>query len=160
MTVKGYDIMSRIKKLIAACPAVCLTCSLTACGQEDEASEHGYLLEETTTTAVTVELNTETLAPEQEEQVNDLADSLSGELANKTIKWMSFYDPWHPTGLGNTKPVSVELFEKKYGGVIEYFPTTWASQYDDLSTMILSGEGIDFFPAAEAVPKCMLSGMT
>lgn len=73
---------------------------------------------------------------------------------------MSFYDPWHPTGLGNTKPVSVELFEKKYGGVIEYFPTTWASQYDDLSTMILSGEGIDFFPAAEAVPKCMLSGMT
>ncbi|MGN0695247.1 MAG: ABC transporter substrate-binding protein [Oscillospiraceae bacterium] len=152
--------MNKIRKLIAAAAAVSLTCSFTACGQEDDTSEHGYLLEETTTTAVTVELNTETLAPEQEEQVNDLADSLSGELENKTIKWMSFYDPWHPTGLGNTKPVSVELFEKKYGGVIEYYPTTWAGQYDDLSTMILSGEGIDFFPAAEAVPKCMLSGMT
>ena len=151
--------MKNTKRIIAACAALCLMSSLTACGENGD-SEHGYLLDETTTTALTVEINTQTLAPEQEEQVNDLADSLTGELENKTIKWMSFYDPWHPTGAGNTKPVSVELFEKKYGGEIEYYPTTWANQYSDLSTMILSGEGIDFFPGAEAVPKCVISGMT
>lgn len=89
--------MKNIKRIIAACSALCLTCSLTACGDGEDSSGHGYLLEETTTTAVTVEINTETLAPEQEEQVNDLADSLEGELENKTIKWLSFYDPWHPT---------------------------------------------------------------
>ncbi len=54
----------------------------------------------------------------------------------------------------------MELFEKKYDGVIETYSTTWANQYSDLSTFILGGEGIDFFPAAEAVPKCVLSGMT
>ena len=134
---------------------------MTACGSSGDDGEHGYLLDDTTTTtAFTVELNTETLAPEQEEQVGNLADSLTGELENKTIKWLSFYDPWHLTGLGNTKPVSVELFEKKYDGVIETYSTTWANQYSDLSTFILGGEGIDFFPAAEAVPKCVLSGMT
>lgn len=149
------------RKTAAFCTALCLTASMTACGSSGDDSEHGYLLDDTTTTtAFTVELNTETLAPEQEEQVGNLADSLTGELENKTIKWLSFYDPWHPTGLGNTKPVSVELFEKKYDGVIETYSTTWANQYSDLSTFILGGEGIDFFPAAEAVPKCVLSGMT
>ncbi|MGN0666510.1 MAG: carbohydrate ABC transporter substrate-binding protein [Huintestinicola sp.] len=146
-----------MKKTAAICAALSLTASMTACGDTEE---HGYLLEQETTTAFTVEINTETLAPEQEEQVNALADSLDGELENKTIKWLSFYDPWHPTGFGNTKPVSVELFEKKYGGNIEYYPTTWANQYSDLSTFILGGEGIDFFPATEAVPKCVISGMT
>lgn len=149
------------RKTAAFCTALCITASMTACGSSGDDSEHGYLLNDTTTTtAFTVELNTETLAPEQEEQVGNLADSLTGELENKTIKWLSFYDPWHPTGLGNTKPVSVELFEKKYDGVIETYSTTWANQYSDLSTFILGGEGIDFFPAAEAVPKCVLSGMT
>lgn len=149
------------RKTAAFCTALCITASMTACGNSGDDSEHGYLLDDTTTTtAFTVELNTETLAPEQDAQVNDLADSLTGELENKTIKWLSFYDPWHPTGFGNTKPVSVELFEKKYDGVIETYSTTWANQYSDLSTFILGGEGIDFFPAAEAVPKCVLSGMT
>ena len=114
---------------------------MTACGSSGDDGEHGYLLDDTTTTtAFTVELNTETLAPEQEEQVGNLADSLTGKLENKTIKWLSFYDPWHLTGLGNTKPVSVELFEKKYDGVIETYSTTWANQYSDLSTFILGGE--------------------
>ena len=78
--------MKNTKRIIAACAALCLMSSLTACGENGD-SEHGYLLDETTTTALTVEINTQTLAPEQEEQVNDLADSLTGELENKTIKW-------------------------------------------------------------------------
>ena len=154
--------MKNFRKAAAALMAICMTAGLTACGNSgDDSGEHGYLLEETTTTTqVTVAINTETLAPEQEEQVANLADSLTGELENKKIKWMSFYDPWHPTGAGNSKPVSVELFEKKYGGEIEYIPTTWATQFDELSTSILGGDGIDFFPAAEAIPKCAINGMT
>lgn len=111
-----------------------------------------------TTSLMTVAINTETLASEQEQQVVELADSLTGELENKTVKWMSFYDPWHPTGTGNSKPVAVELFEKKYGGEIVYYPTTWENQYNDLSINILGGEGIDFFPATEAIPKCVKIG--
>ena len=155
--------MNNTRKAAAVIAAICLASTLCACGNSDgsDSSEHGYLLEsEETTTQLTVAVNTETLAPEQDEQVKNLADSLTGELENKKVKWMSFYDPWHPTGAGNSKPVSVELFEKKYGGEIEYIPTTWATQYDDLSEKILGGEGIDFFPASEAVPKCVLSGMT
>lgn len=145
------------RKAAAFAAAVMAASGMTACG--GDAGNSGEEIQ--TTTAITVEINTETLAPEQEEQVQDLADTLTDtELQNKTIKWMSFYDPWHPTGFGNSKPVSVELFEKKYGGEIEYFPTTWASQYSDLSTYILGGEGIDFFPAVESIPQCVINGMT
>lgn len=153
--------MADFRKAAAIAAAISLAAGLTACGG---GNDDGILVETSatteTTTALTVEVNTETLAPEQQEKVAALADSLTGELENKKIKWMSFYDPWHPTGAGNSKPVSVELFEQKYGGEIEYIPTTWASQFNDLSTSILGGDGIDFFPAPEAVPKCVLNGMT
>ena len=151
--------MTKMKRTCAALLAMTTAVSLAGCASSG-GGEHGYLLEQETTTALTVAINTETLAPEQEEQVADLADSLTGELENKNVKWLSFYDPWHATTQGNTKPVSMELFEKKYGGEVEYYQTTWANQYSDLSTFVLGGEGIDFFPASEAVPKCVISGMT
>ncbi len=153
--------MKNYRRSTALCAALAAAMSMTACGGADESSvQSNTETEAQTTPPVTVAINTETLSSEEEAQVKTLADSLTGELENKTIKWLSFYDPWHPTGQGNTKPVSVELFEKKYGGVIEYYPTTWASQFSDLSTAILGGEGIDFFPAPEAVPKCVINGMT
>lgn len=148
------------KKVLALAAALSMAAGLTSCSSESD-GEHGYLMTSETTTQHTVELNTETLAPEQEEHVANLADSLPDvELSNKIVKWMSFYDPWHPSGLGNSKPVSMELFEKKYGGDVEYIETTWATQYDDLATAVLGGEGIDFFPGIEAVPKCVISGIT
>lgn len=153
--------MKNISKTMALISALAITATSAACSSNsDERSGHGYLLDEAQTTpSMTVPINTETLAPEQEQQVADLADSLTGELENKTIKWMSFYDPWHPTGQGNSKPVSVELFEKRYGGEIEYYPTTWANFWNDLSTNVLGGVGIDFFPD-RVVPKCVVNGMT
>ncbi|MCM1060201.1 MAG: carbohydrate ABC transporter substrate-binding protein [Eubacterium sp.] len=150
--------MKNCKKSLAAILSLLIISSLAACQDSDE---HGYLMEASETTpAVTVELNTQTLAPEEEEQLANLADNLSGELENKTVKWMSFYDPWHPTGQGNFKPVSMELFEKKFGGIVEYYPTTWENQYNDLANYILGGEGIDFFPAAETIPGQVINGMT
>lgn len=148
------------KKVLAFALALSCVAGLASCSSESD-GEHGYLMESETTTQLTVAINTETLAPEQEEQVADLADSLPDmELSNKTVKWLSFYDPWHPSGSGNSKPISMELFEKKYGGDVEYIETTWATQFDDLATSVLSGEGVDIFPAIEAVPKCVISGIT
>jgi len=148
------------KKVLAFALALSCVAGLASCSSESD-GEHGYLMESETTTQLTVAINTETLAPEQEEQVADLADSLPYmELSNKTVKWLSFYDPWHPSGSGNSKPISMELFEKKYGGDVEYIETTWATQFDDLATSVLSGEGVDIFPAIEAVPKCVISGIT
>ena len=156
--------MRNFRKTAAITAAVMLSAGLAGCGDSSsDSGEHGRLLDTTSeaTTQMTVEINTETLAPEQQEQVSALAETLTDkELENKTIKWLSFYDPWHPTGFGNSKPVSVELFEEKYGGEIKYYPTTWANQSSDLSTYVLSGEGIDFFPAIEAIPQYVISGMT
>lgn len=131
----------------------------TACGSTEDTPE--TTLDTVGTTAETVPINTETLASEQQEKVNEVADSLTGELENKTIKWMSFYDPWHPGTTGNTKPVSVELFEAKYGGEIEYYPTTWDSRFNDISTSVLGGEGIDFIAGGDldSFPKGLQSGM-
>ena len=156
--------MRNFRKTAAITAAVMLSAGFAGCGDSSsDSGEHGRLLDTTSeaTTQMTVEINTETLAPEQQEQVSALAETLTDkELENKTIKWLSFYDPWHPTGFGNSKPVSVELFEEKYGGEIKYYPTTWANQSSDLSTYVLSGEGIDFFPCdTAALPKGVVSGM-
>lgn len=156
--------MRNFRKTAAITAAVMLSAGFAGCGDSSsDSGEHGRLLDTTseTTTQMTVEINTETLAPEQQEQVSALAETLTDkELKNKTIKWLSFYDPWHPTGFGNSKPVSVELFEEKYGGEIKYYPTTWANQPSDLATYVLGGEGIDFFPAIEAIPQYVISGLT
>ncbi len=140
------------KKVLAFALALSCAAGLASCSSESD-GEHGYLMESETTTQHTVELNTETLAPEQEEQVANLADSLPDmELSNKTVKWMSFYDPWHPSGLGNSKPVSMELFEKKYGGDVEYVETTWATQYDDLAT---AGRVLTFSRVLKRFPSAL-----
>lgn len=119
-----------------------LSAGFAGCGDSSDSGEHGRLLDTTSeaTTQMTVEINTETLAPEQQEQVSALAETLTDkELENKTIKWLSFYDPWHPTGFGNSKPVSVELFEEKYGGEIESDPEIWTKTFG-------SAEDVFFVP--------------
>ena len=58
------------------------------------------------------------------------------------------------------KRVELEMFEKKYGGSIKYYPTTYEARYDYLSTYVLGGEGIDFFPSdTNNLPKGILSGL-
>lgn len=151
------------RKKLTAIFSLALTASMimTACGSAADDTDNDVTTDTEGTTALTVEVNTETLAPEQQEQVSAVADSLTGELENKTIKWMSFYDPWHAGTNGNTKPVSVELFETKYGGEIEYYPTTWDQRFNDISTSILGGEGIDFIAGSDldSFPKGIQSGM-
>ena len=151
--------MKNFKKIAAMAVALSSVMSLAACS--DGSGSDGTTAEVTTTTAKTVAINSETLAEEEQAQVEGVAALLPDvELENKNIKWFSFYDPFHPTTAGNTKSISLELFETKYDGTIEYIPTTWNDRFNDLSTNLIGGTGIDFIAGGDldSFPKGVPSG--
>ncbi len=161
--------MKNIKKLFAGALAITMVASLTACGDSNgsEASKDDVVndvLEETTTTTttgVTVEVNTEELKEDEVDVLATAMDQLQDvELANKEIKWLAHYD-LNPSTNGASKKVELEMFEKKYGGSITHYVTTWEARYDDLSKYVLGGEGIDFFPGDDAnnFPNGIVNGM-
>lgn len=149
--------MKNYKKIAAGALAIVMTAGLTACGGAGGGEE----ITTTTTTQATVEINTAELSEEDAQKVADVADLLTGELENKTIKWFSFYDPFHASTSGNTKALSLELFEEKYDGEIEYIQTTWNNRFNDLSTKVVSGDGIDFIAGGDldSFPKGVTNGM-
>ncbi len=152
--------MKNLKKTIAGISALTLSMSMTACGEGGETAE---TTAETvaTTTQVTVEVNTATVAEEDQKTLDQVADEMlqDVELENKTIKWLAHYD-LNPTTTGNSESVALNLFKNKYGGEIKWYTTTWDTRYSDLSTYVLGGEGIDFFPCdTAALPKGVVSGM-
>ena len=156
--------MKNLKKTLAGVSALTLTVSMTACGGSG-GSEGGNTTENTTvttTTAATVELNTATYAEEDAATLQEVADKelQDVELENKTIKWLAHYDINPSTTKGDSEAVNISLFKEKYGGEIQWYSTTWQTRYSDLSTYVLGGEGIDFFPRDEAsLPKGVVSGM-
>ena len=97
------------------------------------------------------------------EQLAELAKSderLTGELENKTIKWLSTWDI-NSDDTGKTTPIELAIFQERYGGKIEWHQTTHSARYDDLANAINSDEGIDFFYAGDwdAFPKGAVRGM-
>ncbi|MBR4096466.1 MAG: extracellular solute-binding protein [Oscillospiraceae bacterium] len=154
--------MNNSKKILSGLLALSLTAGLTACGGSEKggAAEETTTAEVTTTTAATVEKNTETLAAEEEDALADaLAQLQDAELENTEIKWLAHYDI-NPGGNGASKKVELELFERKYGGSIKWYQTTWENRYNDLSTYVLGGEGIDFYACDTGnLPKGIISGM-
>ncbi len=148
------------KRTVAGVSALTLAMSMTACGSDSEGSE-GTTAAVTTTTAATVEVNTATLAEEDQSTLDAAAAEYlkDVELENKTIKWLAHYDI-NPSSTGASESVALNLFSNTYGGEIQWYPTTWDSRYSDLSTYVLGGEGIDFFPNdTAALPKGVVSGM-
>ena len=156
--------MNNSKKVLSALLALSLTAGFTACSSDDSgsgAADETTQAETVTTTAATVEINTETLAAEEEDVLAKAMEQLQDvELANKEIKWLAHYD-LNPSGSGASKSVALEMFEKKYGGSIKWYETTWENRYKELSTYVLGGEGIDFFPGDDVYnfPKGIISGM-
>ncbi len=154
--------MNNSKKIFAGLMALSMMAGLTACGNNDGSSD--ATSEETTTTtttAKTVAVNTEELKEDEAAALEDTMSQLQDvELENKTIKWLAHYD-LNPSSNGASKSVGLEMFEKKYGGEIQYYPTTWENLFNDLSTYVLGGEGIDFFPGDYTAnfPKGIVSGM-
>jgi ABC-type glycerol-3-phosphate transport system substrate-binding protein len=116
--------------------------AFTACAADGDGGDTTV-----TTTFPTVEINTETLSPEEQAIVDAVVDSLPDmELENKVVKWLAHYDMNPNTASGTSRSIPLEMFAAKYGGSVEYYPTTWDSRYNDLSTMVIGGEGIDIFP--------------
>ena len=148
------------KKFMAGLMAMSVAFGLTACGGNSDDSSSTDETTATTTTAATVAVNTEGLKEDEEEVLEDsMSQLVDTELENKEIKWLAHYDI-NPSTNGASKKVEIEMFEKKYGGTIKYYPTTWDNRYNDLSTYVLGGEGIDFFPSdANNLPKGIVSGM-
>ncbi len=145
--------MKNTKKMLAMIMSLTMIAALTACN-DDSSSEDDTPSDETTTTAAvatttakTVEVNTETLKAEEEVVLDNVAAQLPEVvLENGEVKWLAHYDLNPSAEIGASKSVQLELFEKKYGGSIKYYPTTWDTRYNDLSTYILGGEGVDIVP--------------
>lgn len=80
-------------------------------------------------------------------------------LENPVIKWLSFWD-LNPTQ-NKAASVALELLESKYGGRIEYIPTTWDEKFNALATLVASGDSPDMFPAADMdlVPRAVISNL-
>lgn len=156
--------MNNTKKILTGVLALSMTAGLAACGDGETTSGGGDATttqETTTTTAVTVAVNTDTLKDGEEEVLENAMSQLrDAEIENKTVKWLAHYD-LNPSTNGASKSVALEMFETKYGGSIEWIPTTWNSRYDDLSTNVLGGVGVDIFPGDDVYnfPKGIISGM-
>lgn len=85
------------------------------------------------------------------EEVGQIAaedERLTGELENKTIKWMANWDI-NPDASGKSTPIELEIFHDRYEGVVEYHAVDWNTRFDQLTNAINSGDGIDFFPASD-----------
>ncbi len=156
--------MKNTKKIIAGIMAVGMVSALTACGNNgadnSDSDATTTTTSATTTTGVTVAVNTAELQDDEETALEDTMSQLPDvELENKTIKWLGNYD-LNPSTTGESKSVALEMFERKYGGVIEYTPVVWETRYDTLSTNIVSGNGIDIFPGndPDALPNGIING--
>ncbi len=117
-----------------------------------------------TTAAATTTVTTEATEPkvldeEDAKAVEEIDMGDEEKLENGTVKWLSFWD-LNPAN-GKPKSVELELFETKYGGKIEYVPTTYETRYSDLSTKVLGGDSPDLFPAADldTFPGKAINGM-
>lgn len=90
----------------------------------------------------------------------DDGNMLTGELENKTIKFLSTWDI-NPDNTGKDIPLELALFQQKYGGNIETKIVSWDERYEQLAYAINGGEGIDFFPAGDfdAFPKGAVKDM-
>lgn len=131
--------MKNFKKHFAFITALSLIGSMTACAPSEDSTNN-----EDTTTAVT---DPKVLDEDDAAIVQGIDTGDDKILENGTVKWLSFWD-LNPAN-GKPKSVELELFETKYNGKIEYIETTYDTRYNDLATMVLSGDSPDLFPAAD-----------
>ncbi|MGN1105717.1 MAG: carbohydrate ABC transporter substrate-binding protein, partial [Huintestinicola sp.] len=152
--------MKNFKRSVAGISAIMVALGLTACGGSENANNSGNASTaapaETTTTG---ETTTVTLASEDVEKLSGAAALLRDEtLDSKTIKFLSHWDI-NPEE-GEALPVQLSMFQDKYDCRVEWIPTTWETRYSDLSTHVLGGTGVDFFPRdEECLPKGVINGM-
>ncbi|MBR5405483.1 MAG: ABC transporter substrate-binding protein [Oscillospiraceae bacterium] len=93
-------------------------------------------------------------------EIASQSELLTGELENKTIKWMANWDI-NPDGTGKNVPIELAIFQSRYGGKVEFTNVDWNSKFDALANAINGDTGIDFFPASDldVIPRGAIKEM-
>ncbi len=133
-------VMKKAKQFIAAAVSVLLAASVVSCGSGGQNEKTDKL---------------DTATREELAKIAAKDERLTGELENKTIKWMANW------GFSTEKDTNYVVFQERYGGRIEPVIIDWEVRYDKLATAINGDEGIDFFPAGDtdAFPKGAIKSM-
>lgn len=134
-----------MKKFLKISAFIMISLALTACSNSDTE-------------------NTNKADKEIQQQLDSIlasdGDLLTGELENKTIKYLSTWDI-NPDSTGKSVPLELALFQQRYGGNVETKIVSWDERYEQLAYSINGGEGIDFFSASDfdAFPKGAVKDM-
>lgn len=138
--------------LAAACLSACGNSSSGAGSAEDEP---------VSAAETSVQTSAEEITEAKEKIPESIRDYLTDEsLNNKTVKWFSFYYPWHePSESDRISREAEELFENKYGGKIDWYPTTYDNRFSDLAVMVTGGQGIDIIPNTDEFPRGCTNGL-
>lgn len=146
--------MNKLKALLGALLVATSVLAVTGCSSADSSSE-----------SEKEHYEDQTMAPDKKDTILDVIKDdkdnlLTGELENKTIKWMATWDI-NPDGTGKKTPADLLLFQERYGGKIDYINVTWDERYDKLSEKINGDDGVDFFYAGDmdAIPKGAIKEM-
>lgn len=139
--------MKNARTFVSAILLTAFSLSMFACGKKETDSKE-YLRD---------------LAPEVREKIKSIAENeelLTGDLENKTVKWLSDWDI-NPDGSGKNVPIDLAVFQERYGGKIEFHQVTYENRYEKLAESINSGDGVDFFYAGnlDAFPKGAVRGI-
>lgn len=132
--------MKKIKAFTAGILIPAMSLSIFSCGDTEETSKYSGELDENIRNAVS--------------EISSNSELLTGELENKTVKWMSDWDI-NPEFEGKDVAIDLAVFQERYGAEIEYHYVPYENRYEKLAEAINSGEGIDFFYGGnlDAFPK-------
>ncbi|MEE5993133.1 MAG: ABC transporter substrate-binding protein [Oscillospiraceae bacterium] len=150
--------MRKIKFILTAIFASLLCLGSMGCSSSYELNE----TTNETTGSFEPEFAAKDLDSKTREELASLASAdkrLTGELENKTIKWLSDWDI--NASNGASTPTDLAIFQERYGGEVQYYQCVYEQRYDQLTNYINSDEGIDFFYAGnfDAFPKGAIRGM-
>ena len=137
--------MNTIKKTISIVSILALMSSLCACSSSS-ANVNNKDLDDAT--------------KEEIAQIVSADEKLTGELENKTIKWLNSWDI-NPDSTGKNVPIELQVFKERYGGEVESKIVAFSQRFDALANAINGDEGIDFFGASDfdAFPKGVVKNM-
>lgn len=138
--------MKKLKKVTSSIALAVLSVMFFSCGEKNESSV------------------TNDVDPAVRQTIAENAkksELLTGELENKTIKWLAEWDINADDNSGKSTPAFLVAFQERYGGNIEWHKCTYEERYEQLAKSINADEGIDFFYAGDldAFPRGVLRSM-
>ncbi len=139
--------MKKSRTVISSFLVTALSVSFFGCNGDSDKSNTGKDVDSSTREAIS----------------SNVAESelLTGELENKTIKWLAEWDINADNNSGKSTPAFLVAFQERYGGNIEWHQCTYEERYEQLAKSINGNEGIDFFYAGDldAFPKGAVRSM-